>query len=340
MADPITQIIQILANSAASTQWANDNAGFLMALLTAVYVTATIFIVRETRRGNELQLHYITQAEQFERARRRPHVVFWIEAELETFSSHSAEVFYHARVRNEGIASAHSIIVKTDPVIRARNDADKTITRSIRTPVMLKNPISVLVPNQVLSESVGPTKFLLEDNEDHELVFTVSISYENSIGEKYSSKYEIDLSQQKETLHPHDEAAHNNYRLLDQLSEGVKALKNISDTLDSPDRSNLVMRHVADVPSGRSNELLQELLDIVESHDREILFGVSATVTGTSIKSYSRTESQVPEVSASVGEVLFLCQLGALNGYYQHGQLWFTVHPEGRSLLDNRWRLS
>ena len=51
--------------------WSNRNNGFLMAVLTAVYVLATILILRQSRKTNRLQQEALTQARSLERSRTR-----------------------------------------------------------------------------------------------------------------------------------------------------------------------------------------------------------------------------------------------------------------------------
>lgn len=98
--------------------WSNANTGFLMALLTAVYVLATIWIVYESRKNNRLMVI-------FEKDRVRPHVVFWVESDMQAHGKYFTAIDYIGKIRNEGASTAHDIQITTIPKLRARQGIDK-----------------------------------------------------------------------------------------------------------------------------------------------------------------------------------------------------------------------
>lgn len=70
--------------------WDNENDGFMMGLLTALYLIATLWIVFESRRTNRLQAAAIKQAADLETDRNRPYAVFNIDSRIATHSDHDA----------------------------------------------------------------------------------------------------------------------------------------------------------------------------------------------------------------------------------------------------------
>ena len=314
-------------------EWLNDNAGFVMAVLTGVYVVATIWILVESHRTNRLQITAIEQTAAFEHARNRPYIVFAIHSELRTHSEHHSEIYFYASAKNLGVTSAHNISIKTVPELSTRQGWGQNNTKIYRTPAMLQKPTSVLSPGSEIREVVGPTRFVFEDNSDDKLLFEVVVAYSDVIGENYQEKFTIDLASQKERTEQEDIDGKNRHRLLRDVEEGVRALRDLVSVLDSPDRSNLFAPADSSTLSLPQIDLLRRLMDAYDKEPTDATFMVMHLVTGSEICKLSGDKSE--NVEGYTADVEYLCRVGALSGYYKQGMLQFTVSPTARVILDS-----
>jgi len=305
--------------------WANINTGFLMAVLTAVYVIATIWIVYESRRNNRLM-------SLFEKDRVRPHIVFWIEAEMQTHGQYFSMIQFVGKVRNEGASTAHDVRITTTPKLSARQSVEKEDKHAYNTPSFLENPTSILVPKQMLIETIGPTEFLLEDNDDNDLKFNVMIEYKDIGGEKYSSTYLIDLSRNRKQLFAEDVQAKAFYSLVEKAGSAARSLEDINRTLNQPDRSNLFQKEAGLELSGRQVKLLS---DIVQADKESETAGegwlLSEAIGKTSIRKTSPKGKL--ELDAKTCDIQALSQAGHIRGYYRNNIFWFYVAPSAESFV-------
>lgn len=315
-------------------EWLNLNAGFVMAILTGVYVVTTLCILLESRRTNRLQNIAIEQSAAFEHARNRPYVVFTIQSELLTHSEHDSEFYYFVSIKNLGATSAHNVSINTVPELNARQGWGENNEKIYRIPSMLRNPLSVLHPGGEVREVVGPTKFVFEDNSDDELTFETKVTYSDITSKTYQENFTINLASQKERAENEDIEGKNRHRLLREIKEGVGALRDLVRVLDSPDRSNLF------APADPSNlnssqiELLHRLMDACDN-EPSITFMVHSLISGPEIRKLSRGQSE--NIEGAVADVEFLCRTGALSGYFRRGILQFSVSPKAKAILDS-WR--
>ncbi|MBN1806017.1 MAG: hypothetical protein JW837_12270 [Sedimentisphaerales bacterium] len=317
-----------------SVEWLNENAGFIMAILTCVYVIATILILCESRRNNLLQSDAIKQSMAFERARNRPYVVFEIQSELRTHSEHDSDVYYSASAKNMGLSSAHNISIKTSPELNARLGWGANKKKTYRIPSILRKPISVLLPGEEIKEIVGPAMFLFEDKSDDELSFEVSMTYSDIAQEIYQEKFTINLAWQKEHVYYEDREGKNKYRLLRDVKNAVHALEKLGRILDSPDRSNLFTPMDPSTIDSTQIDLLRRLIDVCDNTPDSVTFIVIDYVTGPEIHKMGSKKTE--KIEGSVENVQYLCRVGALSGYYKDGILYFSVSPTAKVILQSR----
>ena len=124
--------------------WANENTGFMMGVLTTLYVIATIWIVLESRRTNKYQARAICQTADLELARNRPYLVFSIDAKLKTRSDYDAIWYFVASVSNTYKKSAHNARIRTNPDFSAPVGYGEDNEFQYRTPTMLTDSISIM----------------------------------------------------------------------------------------------------------------------------------------------------------------------------------------------------
>ncbi len=298
-----------------------------MAVLTAVYVIATLWIVHESRRNNRLM-------SLFEKDRMRPHVIFWVEPEMRTLGEQFSMIEFVGKVRNEGASTAHDIKITTTPKIIARQSIDRDDDEKLYTPTFLEKPTSILVPKQVLVENIGPTKFLLEDNDDDSLKFNVLIEYKDAAGTIYSSTYKIDLSRNKSQTFPEDKQAKAYFTLVENIGSVARSLEEINRTLNQPDRSNIFAKEKGLELNQRQIELLRQIVDSEKNLENDGETWHLSEIIGQN--SIGRESSNGPiKLDAETRDIQTLCQAGHLRGYYSDDVLWFYVSPSADSELKN-----
>ncbi|MFH0777234.1 MAG: hypothetical protein V2A71_01255 [Candidatus Eisenbacteria bacterium] len=87
-------------------RWCNDNSGFVIAVLTLVYVVCTVILSNSAKRANALAADNLSQALELERRRTRPRIIFNLE---------NRERFIHAVLRNFGLDPAFDVSVTIRP---------------------------------------------------------------------------------------------------------------------------------------------------------------------------------------------------------------------------------
>lgn len=170
----------------------NDNQGAALVLLTTaivvltfIYVTATIWIVWETRRSNrlvlasnELSQNALEQSAEFERERSRPSVLFNIEYR-EEFNS------FYATLRNFGRTPAYELNIAIDPPLVRKKGSDRSVS-------IVTKPPMFLAPGQLIDDFLDTGWHWFESGSTQ--VFHVSLGYRDLTGHAYSESMVIDLS--------------------------------------------------------------------------------------------------------------------------------------------------
>lgn len=309
-------------------EWFNNNAGFTMALLTAAYVGATMWIVLESRRTNRLQKIVLEQTAALERSRKRPYVMFSIDFERVQHRRHDSTVYVYARIRNIGVTSAHNVVVKTSPELKGRLGVDA----EMRRPAVLNSTITFMPPNHEVKDLVAVSQFLFEDHKDDELRFDVAIAYSDANGEHYEEKYLIDVAAQKETMTVANADADAWLQVVEQVERASRSLNDIARVIDSPDRSFLMGPGLTDrVISSEQKELLAALR-VVAGATKSMLFFASQHIGDPkarirAMRGSKEVGSEPKELSAYIEDIEYLCRVGALHGHYSRGLLTFSLTP-------------
>jgi hypothetical protein len=308
-------------------EWFNNNDGFAMALLTAVYVLATLAIVIESRRTSRLQKRLLEQSEAAERSRKRPYVIFSIDFERIQGRNESSTYVY-ATVRNVGVTSAHDVVVTTTPDLKGRLGIDS----KMRHPATVGSVIAFMPPNYELKDLVAYAPFLFQDNKDEELRFQIGVAYKDSVGETYSEQYVIDVAAQKESSDIERAEALIGLKLVEQAGRISRSLENIARTLDRPDRSLFAGSLVAsNRVSAEQKSLLAQLISAV-GESRSSLFLVNQYVgddqaTIRLVRDDESNGSGSNKIKGYIEDLEYLCRVGALHGHYRGGSLQFSLTP-------------
>lgn len=166
-------------------KWLNLNQGVTSALLaaamvliTAVYVVATIYLVRLTNK--QLQ-HAIA----IEAQRTRPHVVFEIVANSGAVT---------ASLRNLGQTSARNLKIRTEPELKCLLGGEKTTPRDEKEESMpfTAHVMACLAPGREITGFVAFWDRFSEYYPSRR--FTCVLTYEGPNGERYVESSELDLA--------------------------------------------------------------------------------------------------------------------------------------------------
>ncbi len=150
-------------------EWCNDNQGFALVVLTAVYVIATITMVAVMAWSNRL-------AVDLERARSRPYVIFDIVM---------TNKLVEAVLKNIGGTAAHNVRVTLSPSISSPIYGGKDLG-------LLRGPIRFVAPRREIRDFIASGPVFLEQNPDAQ--FHGQVEYEDAQGRPYSEPLHIDLN--------------------------------------------------------------------------------------------------------------------------------------------------
>lgn len=314
--------------------WANENDGFMMGLLTALYLIATLWIVFESRRTNRLQAAAIKQAADLETDRNRPYVVFNVDSRIVTHSDHDATWYFEAVVMNIGKTSAHNIHIRTTPDFSAPVGYKSNDELAYRKPSILDERISMMPPGYREVEQLGPTHFLFKVFDRSELKFQVYLNYEASDGTQYKDDYTIHLGERAERLGSADPMAKLRFREVDTLDKISQNLDQLNRILDAPDRGRLFDSISEDALTDDQWELLAEISRRAAFAKDYML--LSVYIGGCAILFPESTPKPV-RLKVSQVDVEQLCRSGLLNGHYRGGILFFSVSLLAKDRLAARF---
>jgi len=167
--------------------WLNQNNGATLALLTAIYVVATIVLVIVTVQATKIAQNSLKAAERFERERSRPYVtVSLINKPLGTIQ---------ILVRNVGATGAYAVRIQTAPeilILEGGKDVFPSDESEKRHPF-----ISVgfpLLPPKTQESSVVSLSCDRFRGRYQQRRFEGSVSYQDKEGHRYEDPLVIDLS--------------------------------------------------------------------------------------------------------------------------------------------------
>lgn len=304
--------------------WANENDGFMMGLLTALYLIATIWIVFESRRTNRLQAAAIKQAAELETDRNRHYLVFNIDSRIVTHSDHDATWYFEAVVMNVGKTSAHNIRIRTSPHFTSPAGYNSNDELAYRKPSFLGEQISMMPPGYREVEQLGPTHFLFKVFDKSELKFRVYLNYEASDGTQYKDDYTIHLGERAERMGSADPMAKLRFHEVDMLDKISHSLEQLTRILDAPDRGRAFVSITEDEVTDDQWKLLEEISNRAAGVKEHLV--LSEYIGGCSIL-FPVAASEEKRFEVSRIDVEQLCRAGLLNGHYSGGTLFFSISP-------------
>jgi hypothetical protein len=203
-------------------EWCNINQGFLMALLTAVYAIATIFLVRIANKSNSISEKNVRDLTRLEQERMRPLVDVRIESDIP---------FLILRISNHGLTPAYAVSMKTIPIIKAVMGGDDChpSTKTEKAIGIIEHGIGSLGAG--CSESVLLGTFTRIEEVYPELIFKGTITFESFNRTRYSSPVSIDLRYKKGALHVNHKTIDD---VANQLEEMCREIRHIGSGFHKP----------------------------------------------------------------------------------------------------------
>jgi len=190
--------------------WCNANQGFVMAILTFVYVVATICLVLLVRG----QLNHAVELEQ---GRTRPFVIFDLVTEHH---------FVFATLTNTGQTPARDVRLSISPQIKAiiggQNAAPSE--ERLKEIAFLERGVAMMPPGRTIKALVGHWSHFR--NRYSDLRFEGSISYNDQVLISYSEPVVVDLAAEEGLL----------FLARKDIDDVARNVEKISKTLDSIER--------------------------------------------------------------------------------------------------------
>lgn len=188
--------------------WLNANQGFVMGILTLVYVVATVFIAIVMLRANSVSSRSLAQAVELEKLRSRPYLLFDLE------SRHRA---IHAVLKNLGKTAAYDVKISVTPELKSVIQGQDWVS-SLTT-----NVVSFVAPNREIADFIQPVPQFSKSYPD--LRFEGELLYRDSEGKSFKEPFKIDLKYQMRLLHV---SAEDNEipKKLEKIRESIDALGN------------------------------------------------------------------------------------------------------------------
>ena len=221
--------------------WCNRNVGFLSAVLTFVYVLATISLVL-------LGYLQLRAAFRLERSRTRPLVI------LDLVSEHT---FVHVTIKNYGSTTARDVRVVTEPEIRTLHGGQDSHPAQRRDePIaFITNGIAMMPPQREIKSAVGYWPRFMEHYP--KLQFSGHISYSGPGGTSYNEQFTIDLTAETGVMHL---ARHG----LHEIAEDVRELRKQADRIGSGFYKPLVRIIKEDVYRRREKKAVERQMRLAE----------------------------------------------------------------------------
>lgn len=198
--------------------WLNQNQGFVMAVLTLVYVVTTVVIALLTLKATRLSQKNLDTAIELEKGRLRPYVLFNI-------SSSIAKRNTYASIKNLGLTAAYKVKVSIKPKLEHHYDVESPLT---------SRDILFLPPGEEVTDVIDSSpafhqKYL-------EPLFEGVVEYEDSKANKFKEPFRIDLTFLKKRIYVREASVG------DELKQVNETLTVIAKQLEQKESVNYVKR--------------------------------------------------------------------------------------------------
>lgn len=190
--------------------WLNQNQGFVMAILTLVYVAATIVIAWLTLRMMQLGQQNLAQALALEKNRIRPYVLFNFVSDIEKRNT-------LATVKNAGLTPAYNVKVSIAPKLMHKGNPEE------RESALTAHKINLLPAGEVITDNLGFSPHFYQQYPQP--IFSGTIEYEDSESNSYKESFSFDLTYLMKRIYIRDGS------VMDELKKLNETLANIDKRL-------------------------------------------------------------------------------------------------------------
>jgi len=213
-----------------------------MALLTAIYVLATIVLVIVAKRANSIAEQNVRDLTKLEQERLRPLVEVRVASDVP---------FLVLRITNHGQTPAYGIRVQTDPHIKAVMGGEGVYpsAKTEKSIGIIEHGMGSLGAGS--SESVILGIFSRVEEVYPEMRFTGSVTFRSFTGVEYSSPIDLDLRYMKGALHVNHKTIHD---VANRLEEICRELGHLGSGFHKP---HVVVQSVED-KRAEDDALLQQ----------------------------------------------------------------------------------
>ncbi|MDK2858069.1 MAG: hypothetical protein PWQ89_1188 [Verrucomicrobiota bacterium] len=195
--------------------WCNTNQGFVMAVLTLVYVIATIAIVLLARHSNKIAQANLKTLVDLEREKSRP----LIDVDLVPDS-----VFLSLHVSNRGLTPAYDVKFSINPSLAYLEGNGQSTPLGI-----LDDGLASLAPGSTTKTLIGSFKELKDANPS--LQYTGEVVFKSADNQSYKSPVNIDLRWRENNHYIHRNTIHD---VAEQLKEIKQEFKHIATGFHKP----------------------------------------------------------------------------------------------------------
>jgi len=186
--------------------WCNANQGFVMVVLTLVYVIATIAIVQLARHSNKIAQANLKTLVDLEREKARP----LIDVDLVPDS-----IFLSLHVSNRGLTPAYDVKFSVTPTLEYLGGREQSVPLAI-----LDNGLTSLAPGSTTKTLIGSFLELKEANPN--LQYTGEVVFEDADGRSYTSPVNIDLRWRENNHYIHRNTIHDAVKELKEIKQEFK----------------------------------------------------------------------------------------------------------------------
>ncbi len=189
-------------------EWCNKNQGFIMAVLTGVYVLATIGIALLGARANSISQRNVATLTEIERERSRPLVQVTIESDAPSLT---------LKVSNNGQTPAYDVRISTTPQLQV------ILAEKNRRPLgVIEHGIGSLGSSASVSSFVG--FFPSVKSAYPEMRFTGSVTYRASTGKTYETPVDLDVRYMENSAHIDRKTIHDVANQLEKIQSEIHLL--------------------------------------------------------------------------------------------------------------------
>ncbi len=183
--------------------WCNSNQGFVMVLLTFVYVIATVAIVMLAKRANKIALSNLKTLEELEREKSRPFIDVEIVADAP---------FLSLQISNQGLTPAYNVKVSMTPNLLYLSGRGKDTALGI-----LEHGIGSLAAGANTTTLIGSFRDLKETNPS--LQFNGTATFNGVDNQGHETPIHIDLRWMESNSSIHRKTIHDVANQLEKLQK-------------------------------------------------------------------------------------------------------------------------